>query len=929
MKFSEDESGNVYCLAQGKGIYQIQNNKVVKKTIPGFNNEEISEFEFIGSQLAVADASNMKFYDDNFKLIGGSTNQLEGVSVISKPRIFKNTKASQYLVIDDLNNFVWLGFDKTGVINVLSAYNLSGCEGRIEDVTFDDSNGLWIATRSNGLYKMTFFDNHLDSYNLKNYTQENGLIKDQLKSVFYDVKGVLWIGYYGYGMSKLDNESIVLIDQINDIKLNDINAIESNIQGDLLLGTEQGLYRVKMGVNSSIEKITIKPEGEVVTCLHRTHDDELWIGTRESGVYVVANDGKITSIDEKYSQTIHRVNSIESNKNGNVYIATELGLFYFSKKNNSLQSITSNEGLVHNVLNDVYLASDSTLWFAANGASLFSYKQGEYTVHKNINNLDQYVLRTIVELDDKGICFGTETDGVFIVRGDSVAQISSKNGLLSNSVYALIQEDSGLIWAFHRRGITKFTPDLIVVEYFESADLYDAEIGINAVYQDVTGITWLGTNKGVIRFDNSYRMDTVAPTLIIESLIWNEKEVTSVPDLNGYGKYSLKIQFLGIDLKKPNDIHYEYKLEGYDGIWNKVGKDQTFAYYPKLADGDYEFKVRAINGQGRSSEFKSFSFSIAIPFWKSWWFIVLTPVIFILLIFAFIQRRIGRIKQQKIELEKIVILRTNELRLEKDNLNEAKVQIEHKNKEITDSINYAERIQKALLPDINQNHLDVADMFVFFSPCDIVSGDFYWLGKKGGRSIAVVADCTGHGVPGAFMSMISSTLLDKIIIDNDVVEPDEIVKLLDNSISKTLRTKESQTKDGIDIGVIVIDHEQQKVIYCGASRPLFLVKNGELKVYKGGMLSVGEFIPEIEKEYVRHEIPFEKGDQFYLSSDGYPDQFGGPRNRKYMVGKFKKFVVQLAAVPFDKQHQILSNEFYNWKGTTHQTDDVLVIGIKM
>ena len=929
VKFSENSKGEVHFLVQGKGVYNWSGDEVKKTIIKGVNDEEIFDFEFVQEGLIVGVENNLKFFDANLNLTGNLSALIDNTNPVSKPVIHKMPNSKKVLIIDETNSFTWLKLNSDGYFEHETTLNLSRIESRIEDVAFDDNNNLWLASKSSGLYKMEMFKGSVDSYSLKNFTKVNGLISNQLKSVYFDVKGILWIGYYGFGMSKLDNESIVLIDVIDGMKLTDVNALQANSQGELLIGTEVGLFRAAIGVKSKLTRIELGTTDVVVTCIAQTKPDEYWIGTRESGVYRLSKSGVVEKIDKVYNIKIDRVNNIEVNENGNVYVATDLGLYYYSAAKNSIQRITTNEGLVHNVLNDIYMSKDSILWFAPNGASLFSYKNGEYTVHKNIDNLNQYVLRTIIELKDGGICFGTETDGVFILRNDSVSQLSTKNGLLSNSVYSLIQEDKGTIWAFHKRGVTKFTPEIEVVQYLENDDLYDAEIGINSIYKDVTGVMWIGTNKGIIRFDKVIRQDTVSPTLVIESLVWNDQELSMIPEHSKYGNYSLGIQFLGVDLKKSDEIHYEYKLEGYDESWVKVGKGQNFVSYPKLKDGEYNFLIKAVNVSGKASEIQSFKFMIDIPFWKSWWFIISAPAVLILIIFGLFQWRFSRIKRQKIVLENTVRKRTNELRKEKDNLNEAKVLIEHKNKEITDSINYAERIQKAMLPVVNQSNLSVSDMFVFFSPCDIVSGDFYWLGNKGGLSIAVVADCTGHGVPGAFMSMISSTLLDKIILDNGVVQPEEIVRMLDLSISDSLKSKESKTKDGIDIGVMVIDESQQKLTYCGASRPLFQYRNGELEVYKGGMLSIGEFIEEIPKEYVRHEISYLKGDQFYLSSDGFPDQFGGPRDRKYMVGKFKKFLRQLSELPFEKQAGVMKNEFERWKGPNHQTDDVLVIGIKM
>ena len=925
VKFSENSKGEIFYLIQGKGIFKLEQNTPVKIQSKGISAEEIRDFQFLNEKLIITGESHVKFYDGKFNLIEEKITA--DYSNLERPQLFYDNIGNRILLIDQMNRILWIEESAKDLL-VQEISGVIANDSRVEDVAFDMTGGVWFATKSNGLYKLQLSNGEVGSFSMKHYSKANGLTENQLKSVFCDIQNVLWIGYYGYGLSKLENENIVLINQIDNSKINDVNSIESNEKGELLIGTDIGLFNVHLGVDARVENIGNVLNIKDVQVVKRDVNNNIWVGTKE-GLYQIDKNGKVIDLGQKHNSKYNLITCITPKSNGNVYVGTDLGMLFYSENPNAIQRITTNEGLVHNVLNDILVSSDSTIWFASNGASLFSYKNGEYTVHKNINNLDQYVLRDIIELSNGDICFGTETDGVFIVKGDSVRQISLTNGLLSNAVYSLIQDETGVIWAFHKRSITKFNSNLEVIEYLKEDALYNAEINKKSVYQDISGVIWLGTNKGIIKFGSSKFQDTLSPTIIIESVSWNNSIVSSIPEESPYGTYNFKIHFFGVDLRKSDDITYEYQLEGLENGWNKVGKDQTSVNYPKLQDGSYVFKVRAINSLDKISNEISLPFTIGIPFWKTWWFIILTPFLLMVIVVSFVQWRIGRIKKQKLELESIVRKRTYELRVEKNNLNEAKVLIEHKNKEITDSINYAERIQKALLPDISKSRIKKGELFVFFSPCDIVSGDFYWLGYKNGKSIIVTADCTGHGVPGAFMSMISSTLLDKIIIDNGITDPEIIVEKLDAGLIEALRSSESKSKDGIDIGIIVLDEDNQKLIYCGASRPLFMYRQNELEVFKGGMLSVGEFIDGIEKEYIRHEINYQSGDQFYVSSDGFPDQFGGKSDRKYMVGKFKKFLAQLSKLPMEKQQSVMKNEFLDWKGDNHQTDDVLVIGLKL
>ncbi len=304
-----------------------------------------------------------------------------------------------------------------------------------------------------------------------------------------------------------------------------------------------------------------------------------------------------------------------------------------------------------------------------------------------------------------------------------------------------------------------------------------------------------------------------------------------------------------------------------------------------------------------------------------------------------LMREVGEKNAQLISNEEELKQNLEEVTLLKEAIESSHWELEKILKNVTDSINYAKRIQKAIIPrEVElKKHLDC---FVFFRPKDIVSGDFYWFADKGDKKIIAVADCTGHGVSGAFMTMIGNNILNQIVHNHEFHNPDEILNIMPILLQKTLLHSESKIRDGMDIGIITIYLEEEKtsrVEYAGAKTPLYYVQNNEFKEIKADRVPIGGIVKE-DFSYQKHELIFEKnladfenpqGLTVYLFSDGYQDQFGGDKNRKFMSANFKNLLSLMENRPMEEQKQLLIEGFETWKGENKQTDDVLVVGVRV
>jgi len=402
-----------------------------------------------------------------------------------------------------------------------------------------------------------------------------------------------------------------------------------------------------------------------------------------------------------------------------------------------------------------------------------------------------------------------------------------------------------------------------------------------------------------------------------------------------YSNNTLTIKLCAPVYVKEKSVEFQYMIEGRSAKWTEWSSNPVlnFYYFPS---GKYKIKIKARDALGRESKEYVLPFVIKPPLWKTPWFIALC-VIFILSLFVTIVKvRERQLQRDKQILEQKVKERTEEIMQQKEEIeaqrDEIEAQRDHifkQNEEITQSIEYAKRIQTAVMPKKNEIDAILPEHFILFKPRDIVSGDFYWLSKKNNKIVVAAADCTWHGVPGAFMSMLGISFLNEIVNGGGMTKPDSVLNRLRHLIKSTLSQtgKEGESKDGMDIALCTIDLEAKKIEYAGAYNPLYLVRNGELTEFKADKMPVGIHMAE-KDSFTYNEISFDKGDCIYIFSDGYVSQFGGDSGRTYKSVPFKKMLAIISEKPMQVQHEMLETEFVEWQGFNPQVDDILVVGVR-
>jgi serine phosphatase RsbU (regulator of sigma subunit) len=282
-------------------------------------------------------------------------------------------------------------------------------------------------------------------------------------------------------------------------------------------------------------------------------------------------------------------------------------------------------------------------------------------------------------------------------------------------------------------------------------------------------------------------------------------------------------------------------------------------------------------------------------------------------------------------LEHKVIERTEEIVKQKEEIELKTKELEILFKQVTDSIHYAKRIQEAILPPDNIVKQILPTSFVLYKPKDIVSGDFYWIDKKEDWSYFAAVDCTGHGVPGAFMSIVGYNLLKDILKNTDSINPSVIMDKMNDGVANTLHTNTTsgkQTKDGMDMTLCALNYNTLELQFSGAYNPLYIIRNNEIIQYKADKFPVGMFIGE-KQLFTNHLIQLQKGDSIYIFSDGYADQFGGPRGKKFMAGNFRQLLLDVSKLPIERQKTTLNQTIEEWRGNLEQVDDMLIIGVQV
>ncbi len=954
-----------------KIVLDFHPNPASKSSIAG---NEIHRIRTIDSSLYIATNKGLSIF--NFK---------EGNFINFK--LGKTTESNniQDLIVDN-NQTVWIttsnGLYKTQITNnklrLLKHYlpenttNLSTKE--LSSIQIDKENLLWIGTQNNGLLQFNQQTEKFFSYT-HDPTFAHSLSVNNVKSLCIDKTGVLWIGTSLGGVNKW-NKTTQGMDVFrhnpydsNSLSTSQIRSIFQDSYGVFWIGTvDGGLNRWNTESNTFIH---FKHEfgnpktlsGNHVRAIFEDSKHNFWIGTDGGGLDLMDREkGTFTHFrhDDKNKNSLsnNHIYKIYEDKQKQLWIATFGGglnkFNYQTKTFEHYQHIANKpNSLSTNFLTCIIQDNEGNYWIGTYGGGLefWDGKSDNFTHYthdeKNPASIGEDRIYSVFQ-DSKGtIWIGTKGAGLnrFNKQDNSFTKFTEKDGLPNNVVMGIVEDEQGYLWLSTNGGLCKLNPqDHTTRNYDVNDGLQSNEFLVGSYFKAHDGKILFGGVNGLNAFypkdikDNPHIPDL----LITRFQVFNtDFELDSNISVKKHIELKWFQNFVSFDFVALNYIfseknQYAYRLINYDKTWNKV-KHRRFANYTNLPPGNYVFQVIGSNNDGI---WNNQGAKVELIIHPAWWQTKTARygglLLLIILIYGFIRARFKRIEKQKEILEKLVQERTAEVVAQKEQIEQHLKEIEAQRdkislqkKEITDSIKYAQRIQQAALPGEKFSHDILADSFVLFKPKDIVSGDFYWIGHAQNKLIVVAADCTGHGVPGAFMSMLGISFLNKIVNEKAISKPHEILNRLRSNVIRELHQKvdDDQSKDGMDLSLCTIDTQNMILEFAGANNPLYMFRNNEDFVYKPDKMPIAIF--DIMESFTTTTIPIQKGDVFYLFSDGYADQFGGERKKKLKYKPFRMKLLEIHQLPMDEQRQILHTFFEEWRGDQEQIDDVLVMGFKI
>jgi serine phosphatase RsbU (regulator of sigma subunit) len=780
---------------------------------------------------------------------------------------------------------------------------------------------------------------------VKALNKSNGLQDMTIQSQFLDVQKKLWLATNN-GISKVDINSPVS-------KFNGQNGLEGMVtaltrfEGKIYAATTIGVFflneqHIVRGTAEIEQAHFSRLPGIASECwdLQRfsCSGKSVLLAASNIGVFQV-KEQKATLICDGNASALHR--SVKDSNRVFVGLTDGLASVYWSNgKWLNEGKIKGLNGYVRSLEED----QNGTLWVGNDGPGVSSieFKSGiSETTISRFDTLDGLPNETMYVKNISGHLIFASPKGLYQFKRNRFTPDSSLGSQFSTGrtgVFRLTEDPEKNVWL-----VTILPNGKQEICYRAAAEKSSSSwyrtpfMGISnntlSVFHDADGITWLGGSDGLFRFDpkveKNYDQKYLAlvrkvilgkDSVLFAGTYFNDSGFVSTdqpeklkPHLR-YSYNSLTFQFAAPNFEDESVTQYSSFLEGFDKQWSGW-KNETKSVYTNLPEGEYYFRVKARSVFGRESQEAVYAFTVLAPWYRTLW----AYIGYVLFFIGFV---LGAVVVSTRGLRNIINERTAEVVKQKE-------VIELKNKDITDSINYAKRIQEAILPTRENFRSLFPESFILFKPKDIVSGDFYWLSEKNGKAYIAAADCTGHGVPGAFTSMIGNALLNEIVNDKLIDEPGKILDALRAGIIKALKQsgKEGESKDGMDISLCCLDLKTNQLQYAGAYNPLYLIRGNDLSEIKADKFPIG--ISDNQRQFTNHRIDLQRGDTLYIFSDGYADQFGGPGGKKYMRKRMKELLMGFQHLSMQEQWLSIDKSLLEWQGTAEQVDDILVIGIRI
>ncbi len=699
----EGADGSIWVASQGEGFLKIDSNLNVKHFSDGFINAiRVFCFQITKENIFyIGTEDGLKEYAyEKGKLV--PRRDIAGIPL---------TKIQSIVPRNDREGGYWIGTEDEGLfefipgksdgedsIRSLSGGSLYGIEN-VYSILEDTDRKLWIGTFGNGIlpFMRSYSERWLDP--IVPLLESDTLGNDVIKTIFQDRFGQIWAGTYGNGLLCISEKTFAQYQLGADTLTNHVFAVFQDDEKNFWFGTQDGLHFVNQTAAISFgqvytlsgiiplpsEKIYNTSSGlpsNEITAIAQDDQGKLWIGTKEDGVaYLDKETDLFIPVDHSQQTLGNRIKDLEPIGNSQIWIGTVDGAYLYDEKRKEGDYFGTRNGIAHNNIYDLFVDNAQVINIATHTNRIAQVIENEIR-EIAVSDTGEIPSINYIQQDDDGVMwYGSDGMGLYQAEGNppDIVRITTENGLASNYCYQIVVDRFGNVWTTHRSGYSRYIPRTGTAIPYLNKDHFD--FVSNEIFSSVLdrkGNIWFGTANGIIRYNwIPTRTRVVAPYIRIEGLELMDKYQKAQGPLElPYDEYLIRFHFVGLTFMDQKDVVYQYKLEGRDDEWSEITKITT-ATFQGLFDGDYNFKVRARNKFGNWNEVPAtFSFSIAAPWWKTWWFRILVGLLIIGLIFGYVKYRIYRLNKEKEELEGKVRDRTQELSEEKKKLEVANLELE-------------------------------------------------------------------------------------------------------------------------------------------------------------------------------------------------------------------------------------------------------------
>jgi ligand-binding sensor domain-containing protein/serine phosphatase RsbU (regulator of sigma subunit) len=911
MPLMRDKSGRVW-IGTKNGLFICHN-----KRIRPFRHNERGPIGHVTSL----------FQDRNFRIWIGTSNGLfvydkfnNTFNVISE---FHNSIVRS--VVEDSRGKIWIGTER-GLFK-LSAVNVGNdvkfqkfskidnlSHEIVYDLLIDKSNNMWVGTLQ-GLDKTNLKPSKFVTYRKSLNPGSVELVDNVVASIYKYNDSIVWIGSWGKGLSVLNR------------KTNRVTYFSTDQKG---------------------EKYIIN---DFVHVIFKDHLGYYWLGTRD-GLLVYDEKGSqfvrpnvIVALQNMPDLKDHRIFKIIQDNLKRYWFATQKGVYCVDYvtgrlKHYAVENEDESTRLTNNLVYDIIQDQEGLFWIGtSNGLNVLNKKTDEITQYTFEPNNDRTIgdnfIVSLCQAYKGKIWIGTASGLFMYDKSSSVFKyFQTDYDIPAKLIYEIVADKNSNLWLATQDGLIFYNPNESKARtYTIEEGLQGTEFNLNAQHVASDGEMFFGGMNGFNSFyiDSLYVNNYVPPVVISNFTKRNNNKLYHLNVYKDevflkYDDYEISIEFAALEYTNPIQNEYAYKMEGLTNDWIEIG-NRRFVNFSNLSPGNYTFYLIGSNNDGIwNKKGRKLTITVKPPWYRTNFAYISYVVLLVVIIFLFIKTRERKLIRDRNVLEEKVKERTKEIEKQKQI-------VEKSHKEIKSSINYASKIQQAMMP--HKEHLDSLfnDYCLFYKPRDVVSGDFYWVRKINQFVVFAVGDCTGHGVPGAMVSMLGISAINDIIRRQDVLSSAQVLNYLRDEIKTSLRQDnfKAESKDGLEIAFCIYDTEKKTLDYAGAQSPLWILKYNKAKPFveeiKGTPNPISIHIKEIP--FRTNQITLEPTDQIFIFSDGFIDQFNGETGEKYKKKRLKQLLVNNYCSTLPTYNDLFEYEFKNWKGDSDQIDDILIMGISV